>query len=127
VIHVVAGVPHTVVNFSELSFPPPAEWVERTQEIHSEWKRRNCDRNLTMAWKTGPTTAGAMTFERGIVGATLACGSGALAVSHTFFGQGACTVVMPGGSLKIDMNPQAVTLAGPVRFVASLDQTRWGI
>ena len=57
-------------------------------------------------------------FERG-VGETMACGTGACAAVVAGVMQGACapetTVVLPGGSLDIHVNPDtlAVTMTGP--------------
>lgn len=63
-----------------------------------------------------------ITWERG-AGATLACGTGACAVASVAHRLGLCqssvTIELPGGNLKIDVEPDSVWMTGPAEFVYS--------
>jgi diaminopimelate epimerase len=69
--------------------------------------------------------------ERG-VGETRSCGTGTVAaVAGVLFGRGenrgAATVDIPGGTVRVTVDPDGSTLAGPAVFVArgELDQVWW--
>lgn len=133
-IFINAGVPHAclpVAHFPRHHFSsthaPADGWMTWARNVHEELKRRGCDLNLTVYESMNTSEVRAMTFERGIQGATLACGSGALSVAHTLAPQGTIRVHMPGGTLRIENTTSTTTLEGPAQHIARLEHTTWGI
>ncbi|WP_277553234.1 diaminopimelate epimerase [Halobaculum limi] len=83
--------------------------------------------NVTLATQTGPDTFDQRTFERGVEGETLACGTGAVAVGAVARELGLTThtelaVSPPGGTLSITVPDDGpATLTGPAEREFTID------
>lgn len=82
------------------------------------------DRGANVTWIRGKTAEGvaAVTFERGVEGFTLACGTGAVAAAWATLpnGRGTQLVRMPGGTLVVDIQGEQPWLAGPVKVIGEV-------
>lgn len=77
--------------------------------------------NVNMVVVTAPDRLSLRTFERGS-GETRACGTGAVASAMAAFTTGRAvahhlTVTMPGGSVEVEIDGNAATMAGPATTV----------
>ena len=125
---VFAGVRHLCIPLKQRTpWPPTENWLRWARLVHDELKRRAWDMNLTVYSPMEHSKVSAVTFERGIDGATLACGSGALSVAHVVQPSGSVTVEMPGGALTIEHGDKQTTLRGPVQFIATIESSAWGV
>jgi diaminopimelate epimerase len=79
--------------------------------------------NATFFEKTGPATIQSVTFERGVEGVTMACGTGAVAAATAGVVlngmKSPIEVHVPGGILKVkvDSDLKSATLIGEARFI----------
>ena len=104
------GVPHGVVECSQLDFTDPKSLLKtialklRTKNINSYREGMN----VSFYQVLSKNKLKAITFERGVEDWTLACGTGALAVSLVYLSkqkksqQENLRIEMPGGSLKVE-------------------------
>lgn len=100
------GVPHAIVfvdNIDEYD----VETNGRALRYHSEFAPAGT--NADFVGVTGPDSIKVRTYERGVEGETLACGTGAVASALLTHASGRIKtqpikVAMPGGQLKIDFN-----------------------
>jgi diaminopimelate epimerase len=116
--HVDTGVPHLVVVTREL--PALAVRLGLAPRLRRHASLGAAGANVTFV---GRDNLAAVTFERGVEGETLACGSGALAAylgieseSPTRSAKG-LTFGFPGGGLAVDRQGGALGLSGPARIV----------
>ncbi len=124
---VVAGVPHLVVPVGAAGLPrlagvPMAEWAPALRH-HPRFGTAGA--NVDFVERSGPSRVGMRTWERGVEGETLACGSGSIATALWAVATGDAspvTVLTAGGDeLVIDLAPDAqglhATLTGPAEVV----------
>lgn len=113
-----AGVPHLVVEVSRLAEVPLAEWGAALRH-HAAWGAEGA--NVDFCEPRGSGLTGMRTYERGVEGETLACGSGAIATALSRAATGAASpaqVETAGGdTLTVRWQMQGddyeVWLAGP--------------
>ena len=122
------GIPHAVTEVAETAFDDGDALRSRGRALrHSPAFPRGA--NVTFVCVTGPDSARAVTFERGVEDFTLACGTGcgATAVSLMLAGRIAgdrLAVSMPGGLLSVSLRREGDTfrdilLTGPTAYVDS--------
>jgi len=122
------GVPHFVIESAALASVPLADWGPALRR-HPAWGAEGA--NVDFCEKRGERAVGMRTFERGVEGETLACGSGAIAVALARAAEGApspVAVETAGGDTLVVRWQAAgadhqVWLAGPaeVAFTGSWD------
>jgi diaminopimelate epimerase len=98
---VVAGVPHFVTAAGPLAGVPIAEWGAALRR-HPRFGPEGA--NVDFVEARGPGRIAMRTYERGVEGETLACGSGAIASAAWAFARGAAspmTVLTAGGDALI--------------------------
>ncbi len=118
------GVPHTIV-FSDHVDEEPVFEHGRLIRYHDRFAPSGT--NVDFVEKVGSGCIRVRTYERGVEGETLACGTGAVASAIVSYHLGTVrdlpvTVRMRGGDLKIDFTPDGGTyadvwLTGPVTTV----------
>jgi diaminopimelate epimerase len=112
------GVPHFVVEAPPLERVPVGEWGAALRR-HAAFAPDGT--NVDFVADLGAGRIAMRTFERGVEGETLACGSGAIASALWAAGRGAASPVRVctagGDTLEVDFREQAggwdVTLTGP--------------
>ena len=136
--HVNTGVPHLVV------FVPHVKTVDvpalgRELRYHKAFAPKGA--NVNFVQKLGPHRLQVRTYERGVEGETLACGTGVTAsaiaavLQHKVKGPVQC-VTAGGDTLTVHLTPHrndpmhvasAITLEGPVRltFKGEVNLRRW--
>jgi len=115
---VTAGVPHFVVEADDLAAVPLDQWGAALRR-HTRWGAAGS--NVDFVAARGEDTVAMRTFERGVEGETLACGSGAIASALWAAARGARSpvrVLTAGGDTLVvgftrDGEHYDVTLAGP--------------
>ena len=124
------GLPHAVVEVGEEAFSDLAALEERGRAL-----RRSAafpkGANVSFACLTGENSVRAITFERGVEGFTLACGTGcgAIATSLCLLGRipgDRAEIHMPGGHLSVALRREGDTvrdllLTGPTAMVGEYD------
>jgi len=105
-----AGVPHFVVPVERVEWVPVQEWGAALRH-HPRFEPAGT--NVDFVARLGPGRNAMRTYERGVEGETLACGSGALAV--------ASWSMFEGGP-----NPVSVMTAGGDELVVRLEPARSG-
>ena len=126
---VLAGVPHLVIESPRLAEVPLAEWGGPLRR-HAVWGAEGV--NVDFCEARGPATVGMRTFERGVEGETLACGSGAIACGLGRAAAGAASPVRvetAGGDTltvrwEVRDGAYEVWLAGPAEIAFSGRWTR---
>jgi len=118
------GVPHAVLFVTEISEAPVAE-MGRIIRYHEHFQPAGTNVNFVTC--TGPDSLAVRTYERGVEGETLACGTGAVAAAIIagLLGRVAApvTVTTSGGEELIihyqlcGQEINGVYLEGPARFV----------
>lgn len=94
---VLAGVPHFVTAVDHVDETPVAAWG-RALRAHPQFAPEGV--NVDFIESRGPGRVAMRTYERGVEGETLACGSGAIASAAWAFARGAAspiTVLTAGG------------------------------
>lgn len=96
------------------------EIVSKVRKL-TEFKRAGV--NVTFYIRRGSKTIESLTFERGVVGYTQACGTGALAAAYGFSEgkHGFITVKVPGGKLGVDLSGARPLLIGPAKIIAEIN------
>ena len=119
------GVPHAVVFVDDLENVPVCEWGAGLR-YHEAFKPKGTNANFAKV--LAPGSISIRTYERGVEGETLACGTGMVAcalIHHELTGAPSpVTVLVKGGdTLRIGFTETApheytnVTLFGPADFV----------
>ena len=118
------GVPHGVIECSPrkgaLSFADKAKLKKIAQSLRFKNPKDKKGMNVSFFQIKKRNRLQAITFERGVEDFTLACGTGALAVTFVYLSK--CQIKtlktifikMPGGELKIQLKPQ-LFLFSPVK------------
>jgi len=118
---VTAGVPHAIVRVPAASSAPLERWGPLLRS-HSRFGAAGA--NVDVVERVAPDRLVLRTWERGVEGETLACGSGAVAVAFAEFRDGGpsrCTVV-PASRIALEIEleagaPGRATLTGDARIV----------
>jgi diaminopimelate epimerase len=120
-----SGTPHFVVFVTEVETAPLAQWgPELRRHAHFGGPGANVD----LVEESRPGRLSLRTWERGVEGETLACGSGAVAAAFAAGLRGGDHVrrweVVPASGVALDVafegpaeSPTATSLAGDARFV----------
>jgi len=121
--HVIAGVPHFILTVDEVSDAPLDLWGPELRR-HPRFGPEGTNVDVI---STGPDgTLKIRTWERGVEGETLACGSGAVAAALVSFVEGgeATIRLMPSGGVPLQVEflgprdrPRTAVLTGDARMV----------
>ena len=118
VMTVNTGVPHAVIEVSDLASFPVAR-VGAALVRHPAFLPAGT--NVTFFQRLSGSTILSTTFERGVEEETFACGTGvtsaALAFREAHGGRFPVSVTVPGGKLEVDVRDGAVWLRGPAAYV----------
>ncbi len=124
------GVPHSVTEY------PNLEWEDKNRLLPMVLAIRNVPAfpkgvNVNLYRKAGENTVKILTYERGVEGFTLACGTGSASVAVTLWLQGKLpegrlTVLNPGGTLEVLVEGQgehitALYLEGPTEVLKQIE------
>lgn len=112
------GNPHVVVL-------DQMDWsTAQREEFATEWAGRVGGANVEFVTILDRGHVSIKVIERG-VGWTLACGTGSVATAaichRVGFTDAAVVVENPGGALKVELDGDQASLAGPVQFVANVE------
>jgi diaminopimelate epimerase len=107
---VTAGVPHFVVPVERVEWVPVKEWGAALRH-HPRFEPAGA--NVDFVARLGPSRVAMRTYERGVEGETLACGSGALSAAVWCVTEG-------------DPSPVSVMTAGGDELVVGLDPETHG-
>jgi diaminopimelate epimerase len=136
-VFVNTGVPHAVIEIDSVNRAGAAEMrdVIRAFRLHSDTGAAGTNVTFlqrdTSVVKGGELTLTTTTFERGVEGFTLSCGTGVLAsaavalrmaqVSSVDLSDVVCKVTTPGGELKVRYGAkwEGASLSGPAEFIYS--------
>jgi diaminopimelate epimerase len=101
-----SGVPHFVVSVADVSSAPLAHWGP-TLRRHPRFGAEGTNVDVV---SVNQDAAHVRTWERGVEGETLSCGTGAVAAAHVarIAGAGECVRVMPASGVAL-----TVALPGP--------------
>jgi diaminopimelate epimerase len=110
------GVPHAVTFVSSVDLP---EFAQFSPKVRSSPLWGDEGANVSVAEFLNPTTLRLRTYERGVEGETLACGTAAAAaalIAHHHHGSSTAVTVIPssGESLQIAIHPGHIQLHGRV-------------
>ncbi len=115
-----SGVPHLLLHLPQLPEREVREKIARELYFHPATPPARWN----ISWLASKSLE-AVTFERGVEGETLACGSGALAAFLGLESESAATSVelqFPGGRLSVKrLNPKTLALTGRARAVFTGD------
>lgn len=115
-----AGVPHAVIKcpHKKISFENKEDLKQLARLLRFNHPKSDQGMNVSFFQEKERGKIQALTYERGVENFTLACGTGALAISTVYLkrhpGLKAVTVQMPGGDLKIQTQPE-LGLFSPVK------------
>jgi len=122
-----SGVPHAIIFRDRVAEMPADEVTKTGYAVRSHPAFEPAGTNVDFVEIIGPGRIHVRTYERGVEGETLACGTGAVAsaiISSRFKGVGEppIQVEMPGGILTVDFKSEGnsfedVWLKGKVEFV----------
>jgi len=121
--HVLAGVPHFVTSVPDVAVAPLKDWGPAVRS-HPDLGRDGA--NFDIYDMAGNGEARIRTWERGVEGETLACGTGAIAVgaivSAGLKGQEVTILTWSGARLSVRLHgnpaqPESVTLAGDAKVI----------
>jgi diaminopimelate epimerase len=122
--HVVAGVPHWVTFVEDPAAAPLGVWGPAVRR-HPHFGAEGVNLDVARGGASGSRVV-IRTWERGVEGETLACGSGAVAAAFAvrLAGGPSRLQVVPASGIALDVefigrgpSPEAVRLAGEARFV----------
>lgn len=119
---VTVGVPHVVIESPDVDAIDLAAFAPALRAHHSLGE---AGANVDVVTVTGPSSGRLRTFERGVEGETLACGTGAVATAAALVARGRARApialeVASGEILTVSFGPsddatlRAATLSGPV-------------
>ena len=125
------GVPHAVVKIDRIYEARAALDVVRALRFHGETGEAGA--NVTFFETVAADRFATVTFERGVEGFTLSCGTGVLAAAAVGLRQSEARkawVTTPGGELKVNFGQEwsGAILEGPASFVfeASVERQFFG-
>lgn len=111
-----SGVPHYVVH-KKISNLDSLKHASSQLRFHKIFGKPGS--NVTY-WNGKGSAVDAVTFERGVEGFTLACGTGAVAVGMVFeaiYQKNPITVKMPGGKIKVQLKEKSAIVTGPAELI----------
>lgn len=114
VLSICAGTPHAVV-FVPCVASLDLQKIGTQLRHHAYFAPQGINVNLAALQPDGSIHV--RTFERGIEGETLACGTGAVAVVAVSGKQGPVKCIFPGGVLEVEVQTDKAWLTGPARIV----------
>lgn len=107
------GVPHQVIAVEDLSDRDALKKTALLERTRPEFQKDGT--NVTFYRSIDPTSIEAVSFERGVNGFTLSCGTGAIAAAwvHVHNSENkSCQVTVPGGNLTVRFGKDHASLAG---------------
>ena len=112
------GVPHVVCLVDEIAQAPVAEWG-RIIRYHQAYQPAGTNVNFV---QVAPDRLLIRTYERGVEGETLACGTGSVAAAIVTRALGRASspvrvVTASGEELTVHLEDEEVFLEGPARFI----------
>ena len=116
-----AGVPHFVVPVERVEWAPVQQWGAALRH-HRRFEPEGA--NVDFVARLGPSRVAMRTYERGVEGETLACGSGAMATAVWAVSEGerSPVVVMTAGGDELEVTVRdgtggyQITLSGPAEI-----------
>ncbi|RMD97046.1 MAG: diaminopimelate epimerase, partial [Deltaproteobacteria bacterium] len=120
---IVTGVPHAILFVEDVEMVDPAR-LGRAIRYHERFHPEGT--NVDFVSPLPGKTLAVRTYERGVEGETLACGTGAIAAALVGFARGMTTppvtVRMPGGTLGVSFTTRGETfhdlfLEGPAEVI----------
>lgn len=115
------GVPHLVIKVEKES--DLLNFEKEAQQLRF-WKGLGpAGSNVTFVFVVSPHQAKAVSFERGVEGFTLACGTGAIAAAAYLkenFSNQESRIQMPGGEIRIFLSDDKVIMRGPAQKIANV-------
>jgi diaminopimelate epimerase len=126
--YIQSGVPHAVVkdatgtNLLKKLTNPVDNLGDIVNKIRSLTQFKRHGVNVTFFSRNRENKIESATFERGVVGYTQACGTGAVAaaVSYLVGTRGAVWVAVPGGKLYVDLRGHNPQLLGPAKYIGEI-------
>lgn len=120
VILVNTGVPHAVVEIENIKNAEKERELIRELRFHPKTGKKGA--NVTFLSREGSNTFSTVTFERGVEGFTLSCGTGVLAAAAVGLkdsGEKSAIVHSPGGTLEVEFGEgwKGAILRGPAQFL----------
>lgn len=114
------GVPHAVIEVNDIQNRSAYLDDIRTLRNHHATGPRGT--NVTLLERRGSNVFVTVTFERGVEGFTLSCGTGVLAAAAVGLKGSkdrSADILAPGGEFKVQFQPDGagVVLTGPARFL----------
>lgn len=113
-----AGVPHFVLKGNNIFKKEHLFEIGKTLRGHKAFGKKGT--NVTFVERQGGHF-NVISFERGVEGFTLACGTGALAAAASLFMQNpkmkSVDIKMPGGALKVQKAKEGFLLSGPADYI----------
>lgn len=121
--HINTGVPHIVQELGDIS--SPQKNLEQSKFLRGHHGLPAEGANVTYYSTVSSDEISAITFERGVEGFTLACGTGAVAAAYTYFSKTGVRwvkVKMPGGKLEVKFfeNSEFPIMSGPATYIAEI-------
>lgn len=113
------GVPHAVVQVPNLDSYEDLTVLAQTVKRDPRFKKEGT--NVTFVKHLSARKIASLTFERGVEGFTMSCGTGAIAAAYSLLrGDDGKTVevTVPGGKLNVTWQDGQPILTGPARVVA---------
>lgn len=129
-IYMNTGVPHCVYFLNDHDDIKSDHWINNASKVRYDTRFKNgTNVNFVKVIKEGEVIA--RTYERGVEGETLACGTGAIAIARYFWrekGWQKIKLHVPGGILEARFEGELCWLAGPIIqvFSGELDLEKWG-
>lgn len=117
-----AGVPHAVLKVPDISDHESLQAL--ALEIKREPRFAAQGTNVTFIHPLNAGTLESVTFERGVEGFTLACGTGAVAAAYSVLRgeeNKSIEVRVPGGQLFVIWKNGRPVLRGPAKVIAKID------
>ncbi len=113
------GVPHAVYEIDDVKRASTANDIIGALRFHPSCGEKGA--NVTFMQRLSEDRFSTVTFERGVEGFTLSCGTGVLAAAAVGLRErgGGAAVQTPGGELSVRFGDglKGATLRGPARFV----------
>lgn len=124
------GVPHCVFILSEDQDIGDEGWMKMAPQVRND-ARFAQGTNVNFVKVLGEKIVSARTYERGVEGETLACGTGAVAIARHLRqtkGWQKTALYVPGGILEARFEADDCWLAGPIIqvFSGELNLENWG-
>ena len=121
-----AGVPHVIRQLSQYNVDESLLMLAKKLRGQAHFLPKGA--NITFYAVEAPSQLRSITFERGVEGWTLACGTGAVAAAESYAhqvgrgeGRQPIDVHVPGGQLTVDLSGDQPQLIGPAKFIADIE------